>query len=156
VINSYSLQSQVDVGGQIAPVGRGDTFGALGVTGRYADQPTITYSPLSGDKFAKNLMTPLPITGVLLLIQGGYAPDFVFRICVSAINGLENSYGGFNSSRFGSGKFQELLSALREAQTLGGAGLRIRSSKDNPAVVMFVQPSADAAINVPIARIREL
>ena len=67
VINSYSLEGDISLGGQLAPVGRGDTFGALGAVGRYTDKPTISYQPLAGEKFARNLMAPIPVTGVLLL-----------------------------------------------------------------------------------------
>lgn len=47
-INSYSVEGDVELGGEIAPVGQGDTFAGVGVTGRYADKPTISYVPLAG------------------------------------------------------------------------------------------------------------
>jgi len=156
VINSYALEHGVDATAQVAPVSRaGDTFAALGYSGRYADRPTITYSPLSGDKFARNLMTPLPLPAVLLLMQGGYSPDVVMRICVSAINGLENAYGGAGGLRAGSARFQELLSAMSESQRLGGAGLRVKT-QDKQTIVMVIPPVAGAAVAAPVARIREL
>jgi hypothetical protein len=157
VINSYSLEGEVTFADQSAPVGReGDTFRAFGATGRYADRPTISYNPLSGDKFARNLMTPLPVTGVLMLIQGGYAADVVMRVCVSTVNGLENAYGGPGNARPGDPRFRDLLAAMRESQEAGGMGMRIKTLKDTQAVVMFVQPDAGAAVNAPIGRIREL
>jgi hypothetical protein len=157
VINSYSLEGEVSFADQAAPENRlGDTFRALGATGRYADRPTISYNPLSGDKFAKNLMAPLPVNGVLLLIQGGYSADTVMRICVSTINGLDNSYSGSGIARAGSPKFRELQTALREGQANGATGMRIKTVKDSPTVVMFVQPDADESVNAPIRKIREL
>ena len=157
VINSYSVEGEVTFADQAAPVDRaGDSFRAFGATGRYADRPTISYNPLSGDKFARNLMTPLPVTGVLMLVQGGYAADVVMRICVSTINGLENAYGGSGNARGGDPKFRDFLAALRESQLAGGMGMRVRSIKDTQAVVMFVQPDPNNAVNAPIGRIREL
>jgi hypothetical protein len=156
VINSYTLEGDISLGGEVAPVGRGDTLASLGVTGRYADKPTITYQPLAGEKFARSLMAPIPVTGILLLVQGGYPADVVFRICVNTINGLENAYGGSGNPRAGNPKFRELMTALREAQAAGGSGMRIKQTKDTPSVVMFFHPTTDNAIVVPDRKIREL
>lgn len=106
VISSYSLQGEVSLGGKYAPIGRGNTFGSVGATGRYTGNPTISYQPLSGDKFAKSLMTPIPVTGFLFLIQSGYPADLVLRVCVNSINGLENAYGGASNLRAGSPAFR--------------------------------------------------
>ena len=157
VINSYSVEGEVRLADQSAPVGReGDTFFNIGATARYADRPTISYSPLSGDKFARNLMTPLPVSGVLMLVQGGYAADVVMRICVSTVNGLENAYGGSGNARPGDPQFREFLAALREGQAAGGVGMRVRSLKDAQAVIMFVQPGRSAGADAPMRRMREL
>ena len=143
VINSYSWEGELELTGQGAPVGRGDTFVSLGAVGKYADRPTITYSPLTGDKFAKHLMTPLPVTGILLLLQGGYPADLVMRICVNTINGHENSYGGPGNPRPGTPQFRDLLVAMREAQIAGGMGMQIKEVDKKQAAVMFLRPLED-------------
>lgn len=155
VISSYSLEGDISLGAQYASPGRGDTFGSVGVVGRYADKPTITYQPLTGDKFAKSLMAPIPVTGILFLIQSGYPADLVLRVCVNEINGLDNSYGGPGNPRAGDPKFRELMTALREAQAQGEAGFRIKTNKEAQTVVIFFRSPADRAI-VPARRIREL
>ena len=40
------------------------TFG-LGAQGVLTDTPTITYAPLAGERFARSLMMPLPVTAIL-------------------------------------------------------------------------------------------
>src|SRR5574341_1188311 len=56
VISQYGFQGSVNVGfGWMSP---GSNTQSLGATGIYIDRPTITYTPLSGQKFAQNLMTP--------------------------------------------------------------------------------------------------
>jgi hypothetical protein len=151
VISAYSVQGELSVGGQVAPLGRaGDTFTSAGATGQYADKPTITYQPLSGDKFARSLMAPIPVSGILSLIQAGYPADVVLRICVNSINGLENDFGGAGNPRAGSPKFRELMSLLRQSQAAGDAGFRTKATKDRQSVVMFFRPSSDEAD--PIAR----
>jgi hypothetical protein len=120
VINSYELTGEVNLSGQYAPIGRGDAFGNLGAKGLYSDKPTITYQPLAGDKFSRSLMLPLPIQGILFLIQSGYPADLVLRICVNRINDLNNAYGGAGNPQEGSPKFLELISAILESQAAGG------------------------------------
>jgi len=65
VISSYQLQSQVSLAGTVSSgltpnlpdtVGRGVTVGA---TGLYTDRPTISYTPLQGDKFTRSLLRPI-------------------------------------------------------------------------------------------------
>jgi hypothetical protein len=155
VISAYSLEGEVSLSGQLAEIGRGDAFAAVGATGRYADKPTITYQPLGGDKFAKSMMAAIPVTGILFLIQSGYPADLVLRICVNTINGLENSYGGPGNPRAGNPKFRELMTALRESQAAGGMGLRSKEAKGGQTVVMFVRPSIEESA-VPDHKIREL
>jgi len=145
VISSYSMEGEVRLFGEYAPPGRGDTVAGVSGTGRYADKPTITYTPLTGDKFAKSLMAPIPISGILFLLQSGYPADFVLRICVNSINGIQNAYGGSGNPREGDPRFRELMTAMQIAQTHGVVGFRAKRSKDSPAVVMFIRPPNDAA-----------
>jgi hypothetical protein len=156
VINSYSLEGDISLGGQYANLGRGDTFGALGAVGRYADKPTISYQPLVGEKFARSLMAPIPVTGVLLLMQGGYPADVVLRICVNTINGLENSFGGPGNPRAGNPKFRELMTAIRESQAAGGSGMRLKPIKDTTNTVMYLFPPTDNDIIAPNRKVRGL
>lgn len=156
VINSYSVEGDISLGGEYANVGRGDTFGALGVVGRYADKPTITYQPLAGEKFARSLMAPIPVTGVLLLLQSGTSADVVIRLCVNTINGLENSYGGPGNPRAGNPKFRELMTALRQAQSDGGMPVRFKDAKDAQAAVVFFPPTPDGGFSRASSKVREL
>jgi hypothetical protein len=91
-----------------------DTFFGIGGTSRRSDHPTITYVPLTGDKFAKGLMSPIPIPipAILSLVQSGYPADVVLRFCANAVNGLENARGGLGPRHSDPG-FVELLALMR-------------------------------------------
>ena len=156
VINSYSVEGAVELGGEIADVDQGDTFAGVGVTGRYADKPTISYVPLAGEKFAKSLMTPLPTKGILLLIQSGLPADVVLRVCVNSINGIENSYGGMGNPRAGNPKYRELMTAFRQSQAAGVSGMRIMQDKGTQGIVIFFHPSTDQLVSPYVTKIREL
>ena len=156
VINSYELTGDVNLFGQLAKVNAGDQISGLGVTGRYADKPTITYQPLAGDKFTRSLMLPIPIPSILFLIQSGYPADMVLRICTDSVNGLQNSYGGPGRPQAGDPKFRELIAAIRESQAAGGLGMKMRTAADKQSMVIFLRPSTDEAIAAPVRKIREL
>lgn len=145
VISSYSVEGEINLSGQVAKPNRSDQFLGLETAGRYADQPTITYQPLAGDRFARSLLAPLPVTGILFLIQSGYPADLVLRVCVNRINGLENAYGGSGNPRDGNPEFLELMMALRESQAAAGAGFRSKEVKNTKTVVMYMPPSADTS-----------
>ena len=145
VIGSYSLEGSLTGTGSYALPGggyrSGDQIAAVEAKGTYTDKPTVTYQPLTGEKFARSLMAPIPLSGILLLLQSGYPADLVLRICVNTINGLENAYGGAGSPRAGSPKFHELMLVLRQAQAAQASGFRIRKMKGADEVVLFVRPS---------------
>src|SRR4051812_35900238 len=159
VISSYEFRGEFGVFGQEAPAGRaGDSFVGAAANGSYIDRPTITYAPLSSDKFAKALMSPFPITGIGLLLQSGYPADAVLRICANSINGLSNRYGG-RGERTGDPRYQELLILMRDAQSQGELALYSEKVQDQPTVKLGLRQSVDAtaaARNRRIANLLEL
>jgi hypothetical protein len=155
VISGYSFAGQVDAAAQAAPVNRGDTFAGIGGKLAYADRPTITYAPLSGEKFSRSLMSPLPISGILYLVQSGYPADLALRACVNSINGLTNAYGGRGSGHGGDPRFAELMVALRRSQIAFGLVVRQKSWLDRDSALLYLRPTSDES-RAANQRIREL
>jgi hypothetical protein len=155
VINQYALEAQINLTASWmdAPGVDSQTLGGIG---RYTDRPTITYSPLMGEEFTKSFMTPIPVPGILFLLQSGYAADVVLRVCVHAINGIENQFGGSLSEGKVDPRFRELMTLFRRIQVAGGLGMRIKPQGDKRAVVMFFRPLTDDAIAADLRKLREL
>ena len=152
VINQYAVEGELQLGLTWA---NPDTQTLQGTT-RYTDRPTITYNPLVGEKFSRSMMTPLPIAGVLFLVQAGYPADYVFRVGVQAINGLKNRTGGTMTGRPADPEFLELLKILRRMQDSGQLGMRIKPlGKEEALVMIFRDPSKDA-IEAEFERARQL
>ena len=93
VISQYQIAGQINLGATITNSPWASSQ-SLGATGQYVDRPTITFAPILGDKFARSLMSPIPPSAILSLMQGGYPVDLVFRILVHEINGIQNRFGG--------------------------------------------------------------
>jgi len=156
VISSYEFRGELGVFGQEAPAGRaGDSFIGGAANASFIDRPTITYAPLSSDKFAKALMSPFPITGVALLLQAGYPADVVLRICANSINGLDNRYGG-RGERSGDPKYHELLTLLRAAQTAGDLAMYAQKQQEQQTVKVTLRSAGNAASDTRNRRIAEL
>jgi hypothetical protein len=153
VIASYTIGGTATAKGEYAPPGRGDTLVGVGVGATVEERPTITFSPLAGEKFARSLMTPLPVNGILYLLQAGFPADNVLRATTVSVNGLDNAYGGRENSRPGDPRFAELMRALRAAQRAGVIDVRQKAPKDRDSAVLVFHPTRNTPES---ARVREL
>jgi len=141
VINQYSVESAIDLRFSWASpiVGSSTNAQSAGGTARYTDRPTITYSPIIGDKFARSFMAPVPPTAVLSLIQAGYPVDLVLRISVHSINGIRNRFGGSARSRPADPEFYPLLERMRRIQDSGGIGLRVEKKNEREGTLITIR-----------------
>ncbi len=55
------------------------------------EKPTIFYAPIEGEKFVRQMMTPMNPELLLLLVKSGWSLDRVFTLGVAEINGLKNA-----------------------------------------------------------------
>jgi hypothetical protein len=101
-------------------------------------------------------MTPIPLPGILFLLQSGYPADYVIRVTVHTINGMENRYGGSLTGRSADQRFHDLLGALRRIQQAGGMGMRVKPMGEKQALVMFLRPTTDEAIAEDLKKSKKL
>jgi hypothetical protein len=104
----------------------------LGASGSFANTPTITYQPLTGDKFMKNMLRPIPPAAVFQLLQAGWSAEMLLRISVETINGLRNSFRGTAADP----RFDQVVAAVSRLQRAGGLNIRIEQQKDGEAAIM--------------------
>jgi hypothetical protein len=124
VISSYTFQAQVSAAGQTsnAPV---STFGNIGAGAVYIDRPTISYTPVAGQKFTKSLLNPIPPSSIFELTQSGFPVDRVLQVTVRALNGVYNRSSLGARSREADPDFYPLLDALRRLQLSESVSLRL-------------------------------
>src|SRR4029453_12539264 len=99
IVSGYTMQGTFSALGSVLSTsgvvaGVPTSSGTLGSRGQYTDRPTIPYPPLSGERFARSLMTPIPPAALLSMIQAGNPVDLVLRLAVHVVNGIYNRYGG--------------------------------------------------------------
>ncbi|RNC68246.1 MAG: hypothetical protein ED859_10915 [Desulfuromonadales bacterium] len=155
IINQYSLEGELNAsfGWSFPPNANNQRVGG---SGRYYDRPTITYSPLTGEKFARNLMTPVAPATVMSLVEGGYPIDLVFRILVHSVNGIQNSFGGTARMRKADPEFYELLENLRKNQMSGAVALRVKKEENQGALVMVFRKRIDKEVAETAREVRRL
>jgi hypothetical protein len=155
VISQYQIAGAINLGGTINnhPWSTTETLGA---TGQYVDRPTITYSPILGDKFARSLMSPIPPSAILSLIQGGYPVDLVFRALVHEINGVRNRFGGEARAHSGDPEFYSLLQKMRAIQAAGAIGMRFKKIDKEEAALLVIRGKRDPAIEASSKEVRKI
>ena len=57
----------------------------------YEEKPTVTYSPLRGEDFVRQILSRISLETILLLDSSGWSTERVLRLCVENINGLDNA-----------------------------------------------------------------
>jgi hypothetical protein len=87
VVAQYGLEASLSASAQ---AGAG-AFGTAGTGLMYGEKPTITYAPLTGDKFATRLLTPIPLDSIMLFVQTGWSGERLLLLTVQRVNDLYNA-----------------------------------------------------------------
>ena len=156
VISQYAIEGQINLGATWRSKSILGDSQTLGGSGKYTDRPTITYSPLTGDKFSRSLMTPIPIRAFLFLIQSEYPADFLYRICVQTINGVDNRFGATAMGKSADSRFRRLIEAMRRIQISGGLGMRVKPMLDKKAVVVFFRSKLSDEIAKDVNTVQQI
>ena len=138
VVSGYTLESSVDLGTRLSAQSRVDAdIFTLNTGGKFTDRPTITYAPITGEKFNKSFMTPIPPKAIMFLIQSGWPADKVFPLTVDSINGLRGRVLGGSNRRYGDPDYYRAVRLIRKIQKSGDFGMQIEKSKDKEETVVL-------------------
>jgi len=141
IINQYGIENQVNADARWYWPFNTSNYAGFGGYSRYSDKPTITYTPLSGQKFTKNLLTPIPPHAVVSLIQNGWPIDVIFTLTVKAVNGVRNGSVGRVSNN-GQEDFNQLVQAFRTIQNAGVTDIRLAKVDDKEIIVYVITDDA--------------
>jgi hypothetical protein len=140
IVSGYQLQTGASIGGQIASehAVQGNSL-TLGAAGTFTDRPTITYTPLTGNKFIKGLMTPLSPESVFFTIQSGWPADAVLFVTVGEMNGLENQSASIAGVTPPSPEFLRAIQLMRKIQLSDAVAMRIKqdAEKQQTSILTF-------------------
>jgi hypothetical protein len=143
VIAGYQLQSTFGASFtagnfNASLIGPFTASGNATAAGTYTDLPTVVYQPLTGVDFLRRLMTPIPPSSVLFVLQSGYSAERVMPILLNSVNGLIN--GSNRLKRQADPRFTRLVRLVSEAQLADSIQIRIEPRKEGAESSMVVFP----------------
>ena len=159
VVAGYSMQTGVSVNGTLSSKNAiQGNFVAAGGQAIYTDRPTITYTPMTGQKFLRGLMTPIEPKNIFFMLQSGYAADFILGLTVESLNGAHNRSTTAGAVREADPEFVRALQLMREVQVAGAVGMRVEENKDKTetAVMFFRRDNLPPDMVDKLAEIRRL
>ena len=105
----FGFGSDQDFAGNLVP---------LGVGVAYEENPTISYVPIIGEAYIRNLMGPLPLDLFILMVSASLRADRIFLALVDSINGISNSGIRRQQEDPRFGRVARLISDLRDQDRL--------------------------------------
>jgi len=145
IVAGYSMETTVNAAGTFPEtVNVGGNTATFGAAARYTDRPTITYTPLTGNRFVRSLMMPLPPESVFYTIQSGWPADGVLFATVASINGLKNQEIAAAGVSPPDPQFLRVLSLMRSLQLSGTVGMRVEAdAKQQKTTLVTIRSTRD-------------
>ena len=107
----------------------------------YAERPSISYTPLQGDKFVKQLLQPLSLETLVLMYHSGWSVERVFSCCVQRLNGVKNAPSASGPTPGYPPVYEDFKSAvkiMRKLQKTGGMEVGAESGDGGSALVVTI------------------
>ena len=159
LVAGYSSETALNVGGQIGyPYSVNGNLLLLGGSTKYTDRPTVTYTPLTGNKFIRGLLTPLEPESVFSAIDSGWPADGVLFAAVASINGLKNQGSSIAGVSLPDPNFLRALELMRKIQLSGGVAMRIQpdAKKEQTSILTFRSKDISPETLADIKELRNL
>ena len=159
IVAGYSMQTGVSVNGTLSSKNAiQGNYVAAGGQAIYTDRPTITYVPLTGEKFLRGLITPIDPKNIFFMLQTGYPADFILGLTVEGLNGVRNRSTAGGALREADPEFARALELMREVQAAGAIGMRVEEDKARAqtAVMFFRRDDVAVEILEKAAEVRRL
>jgi len=156
IVAGYSLETSGNLGGQLSSSEaiQGNSL-TIGAAARFTDRPTVTYIPLTGDKFLKALITPLSPEAVFSTIESGWPADAILFATLSRLNGLKNQEASAAGFSHADPRFLRALELLGRIQAAGAVGLRAEIDEQRRQTTLVAIQSKDISEQT-LADTREL
>jgi len=158
IVSGYSVETSASAAGEFGDVDAGTNFFGLGATRKFTDRPTITYTPLTGNRFLESFLTPIDPAEVFSLLQAGFDADFILSLSVDSLNGLRNRPAKLGAEHKADEDFFRALALFHDIQDAGAVGVRVegRGKADSRTIVFFRRDRIHPQVLAKIEEVRTL
>lgn len=136
VASNVRFRTEVNLNAGFETDGDG-AIGSLGGGLSYEENPTITYVPVKGEQYIKELLSPIPLEYLVLFMRAVVNPDMYFIALVDKVNDIKNPDFHKTHSSEPDPRFQRLVELVVEL-------------RDADVIHWYANPSKDVAFNILI------
>jgi hypothetical protein len=98
----------------------------------YEEKPTVTYTPLKGQDFVRQMISRIPLETIALLDSSGWSTARVLNLCVENMNGLDNAAKASGPTPIHAPNVAKFKQSVNLLDTMQEAGQwRLRSTTEN-------------------------
>lgn len=154
-----NLSTQLGISGGAEIPSSGTTLGTIGASAVVLDNPTVTYSPLQGDAFVTQLLTPIRLDTLLLLINTGWSVDRVLRLCTQRLQDVKNAPSASGPTPVSAPPFEDFQRAaflLGTLQRRDAISFMIQDAEPRGLVIQFRDDEARSNEALELARLLDL
>jgi hypothetical protein len=128
----------------------------VGVTGSFSENPTVTYTPVVGEDFARIMLTPIPPSELFAMVAAGAPPDITLGLAVESINGLRNWSADVHGASAADAEFAEVLGLLESLRRHGLVGFGFQTKDDVQTAKLLINDRPHAPRDDRVRRLIEL
>jgi hypothetical protein len=157
LVAGYTLEGRVNLGSDFFT----DSFDfsddvAVSVGGTFSDRPTVTYTPIKGDDFARVMLTPIPPSELFAMLAAGAPADLTLGLAVQSMNGLSNWTADARGPARFDPDFAEVLDLLGELRNDGVLGFRFDTQTGPRTVYLLLEDAEGLPLDPRARRLLEL
>ena len=128
----------------------------VGVTGSFSENPTITYTPVVGEDFARILLTPIPPSQLFAMVAAGAPPDVTLGLAVESINAQRNWSADVRGASAADPGFVEVLGLLESLRRQGLLGFGFQTKDGVQTAELLINDRPPTPRDAGVRRLREL
>jgi hypothetical protein len=110
----------------------------VGVSGSFSENPTVTYTPVVGEDFARIMLTPIPPSELFAMVAAGAPPDILLGLGVESINGLRNWSADVHGASAADPGFVEVLRLIDSLRRHGLLGFGFQTTNDAQTAELLI------------------
>ena len=139
VLTAYTSEGTA-IAKTVGKFGSDSTFIEPSAIVKYSERPTILYSPITGARYAKILLTPLTPAVVFGLIESGFPADTFLQLTLQSINGHLNQFEDINRVEAADPAFLYAVGVFRRLRRQNALQVSVVATR--PPLVQPVQKTA--------------